>query len=65
MLLFHNYPLTKLQTEAEQLDQVFNKVRLTPEQARINRRMYAAISEEIGRRMAEQVQALTLLEEAK
>lgn len=53
--IFHNYPTDLLQKEAEELEQVFTKVALTPQQARVNRRIYQRICEELAQRFAAEV----------
>lgn len=50
MRIFHNYPTDRLVSEAERLEQIFERVSLTVEQARINRRVYAQVLDELSNR---------------
>lgn len=59
--LFHNYPTDWLQREAEELETVFDSVELSPEQARVNRRIFAAISEELAERFVKEAQKMEVI----
>jgi hypothetical protein len=48
--LFHNYPVDMLQAEVNEVEREFNTKPLTVEQARVNRRVYAALCEELAKR---------------